>query len=200
MKAIISSLLLKHPLRLLVVCSNYRSDMSTYNRGGRKILTDIFSDAEHNFATGLFPHKLHQDVNNVDVVCFKGCNQIYHLFTSIFTVAENKIPLHEIYDDVDAHLEFIQKQFPSAFLMFFEKVEGNVNNIDINSFLQKYNRQKPSNISTDTWINMIEITTHIINILSNRLIKYTFREYIFYRINANRPMATDLIKYDSLLY
>ena len=77
MKAIISSLFLKQPLRLLVVCSNYRSEMSTYNRGGRKILTDLFSAAEHNFATGLFPHKLHQDVHNVDVVCFMGCNQIY---------------------------------------------------------------------------------------------------------------------------
>lgn len=194
MKGRLKSYLLSSNPNVLTICSSEKdnSDYTVAKKESSLFAEKLMKSENNRVLAGryTFPHNFPDelDTQNIEFVCFMGCNQLYHLFTSMFAVTKDEfLEESELKEHVHANIDVAKRNFPKAFFVFAEKIKtgpnkGKVQNVPFEYLKTKYERPRPSNIEKDSWNYRIFAIKIIIKILKKRFLEIKIGNDTFYYI------------------
>ena len=188
-----SYLLLPNP-SVLTICSSEKENSDfVMSKKESSLFSDKLMKSENNKVLSgryTFPHEFPDELNtkNIQFVCFMGCNQLYHLFTSMFAVTKDEfLEEGELKEHVHANIDVANRNFPNAFFIFAERIKtgptkGKVQSVPFEYLITKYDRPRPSNIEEDSWNYRIFAIKVITKILKKRFSEIKIGDDTFYYI------------------
>ena len=207
----LKSYLISENPKVLTLCSSedLNSDFSV-SKKQTSLLADKLMKSKNNTVLSKnyqFPHKFPNHINTTQTkfVCFMGCNQLYHLFTSMFAVTEDEfLTQDELEEHVHSHIDVAHKNFPKAYFIFAERIKDKSSNhvtvqsVPFEYLSNKYNRPRPANISQASWDYRIFAIQVIIEILQQRFSRIDLETHTFYFVKEQAKMTEKLIPHSLL--